>query len=139
MKTTIDEEYALVQRFKRNRHEAETHSLYLHCLIGEARHKAGREMNLQCVICGQPMEAQRKSKKTCSARCRLRLSRWMRGYLALPKAEIRKREAEVRKRNKAAVRAARRAAKEEEKRKPKRSLEQITKDIKRNLAKLKGV
>jgi len=137
MNTTIDEEYALLERFSSNAHEAKIHALYMRCLVGEAHDKIMHPLRLQCVVCGEAMKAQRRSKKTCSSRCRLRFSRWRRAFLALPKKEIRRREAEVRKRHKAAVRAARRAAAEEEKRQPKRSLDELTADIKRTLTQLK--
>jgi len=37
--------------------------------------KLGLVHGHHCVVCGEPLEAQRRSKKTCSNRCRLRLSR----------------------------------------------------------------
>jgi hypothetical protein len=133
MKLTIDEEYALLERLNSNRREAKLQKLYKDLRIAEVRDTKLNPLPLHCVVCGEPMLAQRKSKQTCSNRCRLRFSRWTRAYFALPKKEIRRRDAEVRKRFKAAWAAHRAAAEEEKKRKPKRSLEEIAEDIKRTL------
>jgi endogenous inhibitor of DNA gyrase (YacG/DUF329 family) len=127
---TIDQEQALLERLSRNKHDAEMRRLLANARRTEALDPLLNPFELHCVVCGAAMKAQRRSKKTCSSRCRLRLSRWLRAYFALPEAERRKREDELQKRWKRAAAAAKSA----EKRKPKRSLAQLTADNKATLS-----
>jgi hypothetical protein len=116
---TIDQEQSIRERMAQNKRDAEGRRLF-----ADLRRREILDLNpleLQCVVCGTAMKAQRQSKKTCSARCRLRLSRWLRAHAALPKAELRKRDAELRRR----WRRAASAVKAEEKGKSKRSREEI--------------
>jgi hypothetical protein len=132
MNTTIEEEYTLLERLDSNKRISEATAIYQQILVGEAKHEAKRVHPLQCVVCGEPMKAQRRSKKTCSSCCRLRLSRWLCAYRALPEAEKERRYAEIQKRHEQAVRTAAK----EERREPKGSRDKITEDIKRDLEKL---
>ena len=124
--TAKETELAIAERLSRNRHQAEMRQLYANIKYAEALDGVTNPIEMQCVICGAPMRARRVSKKTCSARCRLKLSRVVRACRALPKAEQRKRGAEVKRR----WRRTQAAAREEEKRKRKRSLDEITAEIK---------
>jgi endogenous inhibitor of DNA gyrase (YacG/DUF329 family) len=117
MKTTVDEEQVIRERYGYNQEQAKSVEAYKTIvLLPEARRTAYAAHRFQCLVCGQPMEVKRRSKSTCSARCRLKLSRWMRAYLALPKNEIRKRETELNKRWRRQWRQEQGKAKAEEKR-----------------------
>ena len=122
----------MCERLGRNRQAAESRRMWANIRRIEVLDGIANPIKMECIVCGEPMKAQRVSKKTCSARCRLKWSRSVRAVLALPKAEQRKREAELKKR----WRRARAAAAREEKRKPKRSLDEIADDIRSTLARV---
>ena len=130
---TIETEQAMCERLGRNRHAAVLRRMCANIQRTLALDVIANPIEMECIVCGEPMTAQRASKKTCSARCRLRWSRLVRAVLALPKAERRKREAELKKR----WQRARAAAAREEKRKDKRSPDEIADDIRSNLAALR--
>jgi hypothetical protein len=125
---TVDQELVIRERLESNQckvHDTRVHEAYGKQIIAQMRRsKAIRDpfqVEVECVVCGSKMTAQRRSKKTCSSACRLRLSRWMRVWKALPQAEKDKRERKIQKR----WRRARASAKAEEKRKPKPSRAEI--------------
>ena len=95
---TIETEQAMCERLGRNRHAAVLRRMCANIQRTLALDVIANPIEMECIVCGEPMTAQRASKKTCSARCRLRWSRLVRAVLALPKAERRKREAELKKR-----------------------------------------
>jgi endogenous inhibitor of DNA gyrase (YacG/DUF329 family) len=134
MNPTIDEEQVMRERIARNNEEAKSLDAYTTLLVSKARGEAREAHRFACLVCGRPMQVQRRSKKTCSSRCRLKLSRWTRAYYALPKAEIRKREAELNKRWRKKQRQARAAAKAEEERISKQSREEVMAGISAALA-----
>ena len=130
---TLETEQAICERLGRNRHEAKMRRMFADFRRMDVLDGIANPIKMECLVCGAPMEAQRVSKKTCSARCRLKWSRIVRAIRALPEAEQRKRDAELKKR----WRRARAAATREEKRKPKRSLNEIADDIRSMMATLR--
>jgi len=133
---SIDQEYEILERLNFNQREA-TGQHWMTRM--EIAHVKDKPLALHCVICGEPMLAQRRSKTTCSNRCRLRLSRFRRARKTLSKAELRKRDAVVSKRWRRATAKARAKERAEEKRRSKMSLEELTANIKANLAKMGAI
>src|SRR5262245_2807177 len=122
MKTTTDEWYAFSERFSHNQHEAKMRQMIAKIRKHEVLDPFLNPLKVVCVVCGEPVKAQRRSKQTCSNRCRLRLSRWRHAFRALPEKEKERRRAVVEKRIEKRNAAARAKA-EAEKRKPKLSPE----------------
>lgn len=134
---TIEAEYIICAQLARNRDEAakRCHQLRVGEMFAKAIQKPESRaevilQNMKCIVCGVPMKARRSSKKTCSVRCRLRLSRIRRATMALPEAEQTKRAAELNKR----WRREQREVERMEKRKPKQSLKEIEDDIRATMA-----
>jgi hypothetical protein len=133
---TVDQELKWNERLRRNQDAVEARDLgrnFDRALVRQRQSDEDRQasiIDVECVVCGAKMEALRRTKRTCSSRCRLKLSRAMRAVRALPEREQRKRDAEIRRR----WRRVLAEEKNNEKSKPRQSRKEVVREIKHVLA-----